>query len=234
MRFAPYDQIAGEYYDSFHKTCRNFDQTTLKAIEPIRPRIPQDGLILDIGCGRGRCVEFLNVEADRVIQLDNSRAMLEISPRENCLLQVLHDAEELPFLACSFACVTSFLCDPFLGLNFLAETYRVLESGGLFLATTSTLEWGTALRDEIGIDCSETRFKTRAGNEIHVPSILVSTDRLVSMLMRTGFDDKKIQIQRHRLPNDADPVSSDVTTSANQLKCGVHDIDLINMIIAVK
>jgi SAM-dependent methyltransferase len=209
MKFAAYDQIAGEYYDAFHKTCRNFDQTTIKALESVRSRIPQGGLILDIGSGKGRCVEFLGVDANQVIQLDNSRAILDLSPRE------------------------AFLCDPYLGLDFLAEAYRILRTDGLFLATTPAYEWGTALRRGISIDSSEMRFETLAGSEVRVPSILVPRDRLVEMLRRVGFI-SEIQVQPHRLPKDAAPVSEDVTRAADALKCRVHELDLLYLVIARK
>src|SRR5262249_31933623 len=204
----------------FHKTCRNFDQTTLEAVKPFRSLIPQNGLILDIGSGKGRCVEFLGVNANRVIQLDNSHTMLRLSPKEECLIRIQHHAEKLPFLDQEFSCVTAFLCDPYLGLNFLAEAYRVLRLGGLFLATTPAYEWGRALRDRISIDVSETRFKTLAGSEIRTPSILVPRDRLVEMLGRGGFI-SEIKVQPHRLPKDAAPVSEDVSKAAEALKCGI-------------
>jgi SAM-dependent methyltransferase len=234
MYFAPYDQIAGEYYNDFHKTCRNFDETTLKAIESIRTRIPKDGLILDIGCGRGRCIEYLSVESNRIIQLDNSLAMLKLSPREDCLIRILHEAEQLPFLDMQFACVTSFLCDTFFGLNFLAEAFRVLNAGGLFLSTMPSFEWGTALRRELSIDSSETRFKTIAGSEIRVPSVLVSTNRLVAMLEKVGFDGSQIEVQKHKLPEGISPISDDITIAADKLKCSVNDLDLVYLIIASK
>jgi SAM-dependent methyltransferase len=233
MKFAPYDQIAGEYYDAFHKTCRNFDQTTFKALTSVRSLLPQSGLILDIGSGKGRCVEFLGVDANRIIQLDNSRAMLDLSPREECLIRIQHDAEQLPFLSKEFSCVTAFLCDPYLGLDFLAEAYRVLRTSGLLLATTPAYEWGTALRRGISIDSSETRFKTLAGSEIRVPSVLVPRDRLVEMLRRVGFV-SEIQVQPHRLPEDAAPLSDDITIAADVLKCGVHELDLLYLVIARK
>lgn len=160
MNFAPYDQIAGEYYDAFHKTCRNFDQTTSRAIESVRPLAPHSGLILDVGAGKGRCIELLGVDQNRIIQLDNSSVMLGLYPREPSLLRIQHDAEQLPFLDREFSCVTAFLCYPYLGLNFLSEAHRVLRPGGLFLSTTPAYEWGTALRRGIAIDYSETRFKT--------------------------------------------------------------------------
>lgn len=233
MKFAAYDQIAGEYYDAFHKTCRNFDQTTVKALESVRSQIPPRGMILDIGAGKGRCVEFLGVDSNRIIQLDNSHPMLVLSPREQCLIRIQHEAEQLPFLDNEFSCVAAFLCDPFLGLDFLSEAYRVLSPGGIFLATTPAYDWSISLRRGIPIESSETRFKTLAGSEIRVPSVLVVRERLVEMLHRAGFV-AGVQVQPHRLPEGAAPISEDVIKAAEVLKCDVRQLDLLHFVIASK
>ena len=235
MKFAPYDDIADEYYDEFHKTCRNFDYTTLKGLERIRSRVPADGVVLDIGSGRGRCGEFLGIDASRVIQLDNSRRMLEQGNREPCLVRILHDAERLPFLDAQFSCVTSFLCDPFLGLDFLGESFRVLGADGLFIATTPTLEWGHVLRRVISIDDSQTRFKTKAvGPDLKVPSALVSRERLIQMLEWVGFTLSRLEVTVLRLPTDSPSVSDDIEIAANNLACRVNEVDLLYLVVATK
>ena len=128
---AAYDRLAGEYYDAGHKTSRNFDEATRGALLTLNLRLPTNGLTLDAGCGRGRCGEFLQVPPSQVIQLDNSPAMLSFAGREPSLVRVLHDAEQLPFPSSEFSVVAAFLCDPFLGLNFLSEARRVLSPGGV-------------------------------------------------------------------------------------------------------
>ncbi len=234
MSNTPYDHIAGEYYDPFHKTCRNFDQATLVAVQDLPARVPVNGLVLDVGAGRGRCKEFLGIESKRVIQLDNSRTMLEVQPREDCLLRILHDAESLPFLDSQFCCVTAFLCDPFLGLNFLWEVYRVLSPNGLFVATTPSYEWGVALRKELQINTSLTRFTTKAGTQVVVPSILIPSDRLIEMLKLAGFRQDRVQLKRHRLPPNASPISQDISVPAQKLGYNVHELDILYSIVAEK
>src|SRR4029453_6683308 len=113
MYKVPYDALASEYYDTSHKTSRNFDAATQEALRSLKLTLP-DGLILDVGCGRGRCCEFLHVSPDRIVQLDNSIEMLKVVPREPAMLKVVHDAEELPFPYGEFATVAAFLCDPYL------------------------------------------------------------------------------------------------------------------------
>jgi SAM-dependent methyltransferase len=232
--FAPYDEISGEYYSDAHKTCRNFDLTTIGALRPLAKRIPAAGLILDIGCGKGRCIEYLGVDSNRIVQLDNSRKMLSNPLREDCLVRVLHDAQDLPFLDETFSCVTSFLCDPFFGLTFLAESFRVLKNDGLFIATTPSYEWGLALRTVIGIDHAETRFKTINGESIQVPSVLVPSAQIVKMLEHVGFESSRIEIEQLRLPESAQSISKDIEISASLLKRQPHNIDLITLIVATK
>jgi SAM-dependent methyltransferase len=139
MNRTPYEVLASEYYDNSHTTSRNFDAATQEALRTLRLTMP-DGVTLDVGCGRGRCSEFLHIAPDRVVQLDNSAAMLKLVPREPAILKVMHDAEELPFPDGEFAAVVAFLCDPYLGLNFLSEARRVLRADWLLLGTTPSYE----------------------------------------------------------------------------------------------
>jgi len=155
MSEAPYDRIASEYYLPEHQTSRNFDRTAMAALASVRALVPRDGLILEVGSGRGRSCELLEIDPRRVIQLDNSVRMLEVEPREDCALRVLHRAESLPFLNDEYACITAFLCDPFLGLEFLGESHRVLRKGGFLIATTPAYEWGAPLRNELKISSND-------------------------------------------------------------------------------
>lgn len=66
-----------------------------------------------------------------------------------------------------------------------------------------------------------------------MPSTLVQRDRLVDMLRCVGFT-SDIQVQPHRLPKDATPVSDDVTRAAEALRCGVHELELLYLVIARK
>ena len=76
-----YDEIATEYYDTRHVTSRNFDNTTRVALAENPIAVP-DGLVLEIGSGRGRAIEFLHVDASCIVQLDNSEAMFALEGRE--------------------------------------------------------------------------------------------------------------------------------------------------------
>ncbi|MGX1793720.1 class I SAM-dependent methyltransferase [Microbacterium sp. NPDC055312] len=224
----PYDALANEYYDDDHKTCRNFDATTLTALAHLRSKLPA-GKVLEVGAGRGRANEFLRIEPGRVVQLDNSAAMLNLEPREASFLRVLSDAESLPFPDDEFDLVLGFLCDPFLGLNFLSEARRVLKPGGLLVATTPSETWGKALRGGLGVDDMETRFVLRDGSTVKVPSALYPPMQLRSMLEAAGFKRKSIRISSHCLPADTESVSGDVIAPAMRLGVSEHKLPLLDL-----
>jgi SAM-dependent methyltransferase len=232
---APYDTIAEEYYDlDLHKTSRNFDSATKAAFADtaIRNRLPKDGLLLDVGAGRGRAHEFLGIEPNRIIQLDESARMLALQPREDCLLRVKHRAEFLPFVHSQFSCIAAFLCDGYIGLDFLSEAFRVLRSSGILIGTLPAKAWGTPLREEINCDLSLTRFVTMREETVFCPSTLLSNDELFAMLRCVGFEAAGIEITSLTLPRDATPISKDIVRPAAKLGVEVHELPILQFFIA--
>jgi SAM-dependent methyltransferase len=232
---SPYDAIAEEYYNpDLHKTSRNFDCATKAAFAnaAIRSRLPREGLFLDVGAGRGRVQEFLGVEARRVVQLDDSARMLALEEREECVLRIKHRAESLPFLADQFACVSAFLCDAYVGLDFLAEAFRVLRPGGILVGTVPAKKWGVALREAIKCDLSLARFLTRTEETIFLPSTLLDQDELLAMLQRVGFAAEMINIVPLTLPLGATPVSKDIERPAIRLGVPIHELPLLLSFVA--
>jgi SAM-dependent methyltransferase len=229
-----YDVIAAEYYQDSHRTCRNFDEASKAALTSFRTRVPSEGLVLDVGAGRGRCNEYIGVDTSRVVQLDDSRFMLKVEPRESCLLRVLHSAERLPFPDGEFNCATAFLCDAFIGLNCLTEIHRVLKRRGIFIGTLPSYEWGKPLRDQLGIEIFQTRFVTGRGETVILPSVLVPASQISEMLVVAGFQPDCIRISKHRLPATVTQVSPDVEKPANILGCSPYQLDLIYTIYAVR
>lgn len=227
-----YDALASEYYDSFHRTCRNFDETTVNALTDRPVTIPAEGLVLDVGCGRGRCIEFLGVDAQRIVQLDSSRKMLELQDRESCCVRMLADATDVPLLDDQFIAVVGFLIDPFIGLNFFSEAFRLLRVGGVFFASTPTSEWGLPLRNELAMEASSAQFLTKQNETVILPSTLIPTEKLGEMLAHTGFQD--IQVTSHCLPKTANQISPDIQCVAKQREIEVYELPIIHLVSANK
>lgn len=232
---SPYDSIAGEYYSASHKTSRNFDEATSSSLDSEPIAVAKDGLVLDVGCGRGRCGEFLNVAPGRVVQLDSSLEMLNLTDREQSLLRVWADATELPFLGCEFAVVAAFLCDAYLGLQFLAEANRVLSPGGRLVLTTPSLEWGEPLRAKLKLDIHETRFmRVDGGVEVRVPSYLYPVEQLGEMLIRVGFAADNIKSRRLRLPGTTEDISRDIFDPEGRDSSDPYALDILYLVTVTK
>ncbi len=227
-----YDIIADEYYDVRHITSRNFDQTTAYALKNWK-LARHDGLILEVGAGRGRSSEFLGLAGERVIQLDSSDKMLHLPNREACLLKVHADACAIPLSSQQFTAVVGFLADPFFGLDSLAEAWRMLIDGGELVVTLPTLQWGEPLRRRLAIDLMTTRFKI-IGKEsvVKLPSILHSKQRIIDMLKLTKF--RQISVIDVPLPARVPDVSKDITSVYDELKIKREDLPLIHVIRAVR
>jgi len=227
-----YAELASEYYDPFHKTCRNFDSATKAALARHPVTLPPDGLILEVGCGRGRCQEFLGAPGERVVQLDACREMLALVNREPAVVRVLADATSVPLMDGQFSAVVGFLIDSFIGLKFFAEAYRLLTPGGLLAVTTPAAEWGQSLRGSQEPDISSARFLTMNSRTIIVPSTLVAAARIEEMVRFGGFE--SVSATGEPLPRDVQPISLDVEAAAVRRGVPVHDLPLVYIIRARK
>lgn len=215
-----YDKIAKEYYDARHQTCRNFDATTLKALSDMRLFLPPP--IIELGAGRGRCIEFTGRVAS--VQVDSSFEMLNIHPREPGI-PVLADARSLPFPAGSFRSAVAFLCDPFLDDRFLAEVRRVTRDE--VLLTFPCADWAIALRG--GEDKHETTFVTNDGGKVTVPSNIWRGNDLQMRMIQMGF--RQVDVSFHYLPVDEEP-SEAVKIAARNVGVDPIDLPLITLIRA--
>jgi ubiquinone/menaquinone biosynthesis C-methylase UbiE len=172
------------------------------------------------------------VSTNRIIQLDSSQKMLALTPREPCCLRLHADATSIPLFDEQVGAVVGFLIDPFAGLNFFSEAYRVLAPGGWFFATTPTAGWGLPLREEIEVEASFTRFVTRDSKIVEVPSTLIPQDQLTEMLEYLGFE--RVSVRSHSLPPGTGPISNDILRVAKAKGIDVYSLPLVHLVSAFK
>lgn len=228
---SPYALLAGEYYSKAHKTSRNFDLATRETIGEWRI---ENSLVrsVELGAGCGRVGEFLGVGPDHLVQVDISAEMLQVKPREECFIRVRCDARNTPFLDNSFDLAAAFLFDPFNDESLYHEVYRLLDSGGIFIATLPSLAWGSLLRCHLNLPIDQTRFYTSSGEVILAPSFLSSPSEIVAHLVGAGFTD--IDVRDGYLPTDTEVVSPDIILAADAAGKSVDSIPIISALRAVK
>lgn len=229
-----YDEIASEYYSPRHITSRNFDEATLYTLKTNPILIPQNGLILEFGAGRGKSNSFLGIDAKRIIQLDWSLKMLALTDREDSLLRIHSRAEKTPFLDYEFATCAAFLCDPFWNKEFLTESFRVLKDGGVFIGTLPSFTWGVNLRSKLNFAPNTTKFLTEGGKELVLTSILSSREEILDLLLTVGYPRKFISISSAALSPNSSKISSHISISARNQKLDEKEIEIIDIIIAKK
>jgi ubiquinone/menaquinone biosynthesis C-methylase UbiE len=232
MAKSGYDLIAREYYDAGHVTSRNFDEITKDALSQEKV-IFVDGLVLECGAGKGRATEYLKLNSNQIVQLDASLKMLELEEREQCLIQLNADACRIPMPSQQFVGVVGFLVDPFLGLDFLSEAYRMLKDGGKLLLTSPSEEWGSALRKKLNLDEMTTRFKILGTEDtVVLPSILHSKVKIEEMLKHVGFNN--VLVKGHCLSENVKNTSPDITCVLNELNIDKNELPIIYTIRATR
>lgn len=227
-----YDEVAGEYYDASHVTSRNFDAATAAFMSQWDCPIPENGLVLDLGAGRGCARSYCGVPAKRIIQADISGKMLLLSPREPSRAQVQCDALRLPFAPKTFSAVTAFLCDAYNRPRLYSEVGRTLTGGGVFVGTLPHYEWGAVLRRLRGYSARRARFLTRSGRPAEVDSFLMRSEEMADCLAGNGL----VVAARHdlRLPVSEVRVSPDVLAPAEFLGVSPYELPVVQLIVARK
>jgi len=225
-----YDQIASEYYLERHITSRNFDSATSGSRLLVERYLPSDGLVLDLGAGRGRVEEYIGVAPDRIIELDLSAKMLRLSPRGKSQERIQSDALSLPFKSSSFSLVAAFLFDPFNKPKLYREISRVLSPGGMFIGTLPQYEWGKALRKIRGYKFKVVRFVKNNGEYITLNSFLMSDSTLDLELSQANM--KVMRMDNLCLSPNVGKISPDVVAPAEFLGLDPKNLPIVKLVLA--
>jgi SAM-dependent methyltransferase len=170
-----YDEIAAQYHEE-----RSEAPAELSLLESFAGSVPDDGRVLDAGCGGGAPVTAFLSDRVEVTGLDFSRAQLELADeRLPGTPLVQGDMTGLPFADGAFG----GLCSIYAVIHVpwkhhracFAEFHRVLEPGAPVLLTVGTTDWCGHNDDWMGF-----------GAEMHweIPGL----ERTADLLEAAGFD----------------------------------------------
>ncbi len=226
-----YSRIAQEYYSDKHITSRNFDIATRDYFKNNSVTIPEKGLIIEFGAGKGRSNEYCNIDPDRLVQTDISEEMLSLEPRGESFLKVISDACNTPFLDKSFSVATAFLFDPFNVHNFYKELARLLNGGGVFIGTLPHFKWGSTLRQTIKYSQTKTKFLTLKGEFLEFDSYLSTDSQIQKNFKEMDFD---VIIKDIYLPKTVTKISPHIEIPAKELGLSPFEIPILQYIFAKK
>lgn len=231
-----YDSIADEYYDPRHITSRNFDATTKEYCDKHKLPVPDEGVFLEIGCGKGSAKKYFNVNLNKVVQTDFSLRMLKISPREKSMCAVQCNAEELPFCGSSFSAAFAFLYDPYNTERFYFELEKILKPNAIFIGTLPHFTWGSLLRSKLQINKDKTQFKKFVSvgdkNSVELDSFLTTDEETQQLLEKVNF--KRIEMFDLCLPPHIKEISPHIRLPASALGVSPYELPIVKLIVAKK
>jgi SAM-dependent methyltransferase len=230
---AAYSLIGDEYYDAFHLTSRNFEESISGFLAEHPLDIRRGSRYLEVGCGRSR-LNRVRHDGSQFVLLDLCERMLQHSLADGVgpgSTPLLGSAFALPFRNETFRTVFAFLGDPFFHPDYLDEVRRVLIPGGSILQIVPSHDWGATLRASRGAPIHLSHF-FRGSREAFGPSFLLPKSEISRALNSAGFN--AIRIGDLFLPQSIQPefVSPDILVPAALRSVGAHGLPILNVIQA--
>jgi len=230
-----WDALATEYYSEIHKTTRNFDKIIRHNVLKLVKKLHANGLYFDLGGGRGLVEELYKKDNVSIVIGDFSVPMMRTRNESfSSTSQIQMDAFKMPFRANIFDGVFSFLGDPYALQEVFGGVLRILKPNGFFLLTLPSKIWAENLRPFLGVELNETRFITRDGKLVNIPSFVFGTVDLRVTLLDVGF--KKVKAGEWQSLNliSKEEFSKDILTSARNLGISPENLPLITYALAWK
>ncbi len=235
IRSSNYDEIAEEYYEDFHLTSRNLDLASYNFFSSLALLNNRTGLVLELGAGRGKTQEYLNINQKDIIYTDLSYKMLLLNSKESCLNKIQCDSFSLPFLNNSFTTITAFLFDPFNLSKLYCEITRVLKKKGIFIGTLPHPKFALTFRKKTGINHNKTFLKKYQSNNaeyIQLDSYLMTEFEIKEVMHNNNLN--LIKTYDILLPKFIRNISKHIITAANELKLTPYTIPILMVIIGEK
>lgn len=128
-----WDQIAYDYYNNIHHTCRIFDAVIDFYMSKYIKKLPKQGIFLDLGGGSGKLQKYINSLKSNLIIGDISKNILNIGKNDSLnLSHIQFSVNELPFCERIFDGIVSILGDSYMHPKVFQKIYDTLKFGGSF------------------------------------------------------------------------------------------------------
>ncbi len=199
-----YSLISHEYYESFHRTCKLFDNLNSVAVLnwDLENFLNNRHIkILEVGCGKSKLVEFWRFKTKNIFLSDISIKMLQHSIQINNILAnfFVSSSLEIPIKNSGIDLLFSFLSDPYNIFDFYKESYRVLSKNGIMFGTIPSFDWASGARFNYR-DKTIAAFKTQSGISVKLPSLIDTIENLQNKLLSACF--RRVIIDCIYIPNE--------------------------------
>jgi SAM-dependent methyltransferase len=203
-----YNDIANEYDDDDHATCRDFNYCTSVFLNEFftspKHKIKNNMKYLDIGVGTGKTLETKfnnsnNLLIDLLIEkkcsidvLDFSEKMIEIVKNKfgdkinNYINESIFDFKS----EIKYDIIVAALCDPYLTREFLDIASKILENGGHLILTYPSTSWAKQTRENSNIN--KIIYKNKNGKKYDSYSFCWEATNLLEYLKKSGLHNKKL------------------------------------------
>jgi 2-polyprenyl-3-methyl-5-hydroxy-6-metoxy-1,4-benzoquinol methylase len=200
-----YNNIANEYEDDAHATCRDFEYFTNVFLNYFFTsyKIEDNVRYLDIGIGTGKSLET---------RMDNNNTLIDFLIKKRCIIDVLDISEEMIKVTKNkfhekinnyiqksifdfrpeqkYNIIVATLCDPYLTKEFIKIANSILEINGYLILIYPSLSWARQIR---GNSCSaKITFNSRNGKKYHSYSFCWDGNNLWRYLEKIGFHNKSL------------------------------------------
>lgn len=158
-----YNNIANEYDDDDHTTCRDFDYCTSAFLNEFftSHKIEVNMRYLDIGVGTGKTLET---------KINNDKSLIDLLVERNCRIDVLDISDKMIEIVknkfhdkinnyiiksifkfmpeIKYDIIVAVLCDPYLTDGFLNIASKILETSGYLILTYPSVSWAKQVRGD--------------------------------------------------------------------------------------
>ena len=230
-----WEQIAYHYYTDYHPTTRNFDAVIDFYLPSYLKRVPKQGLFLDLGGGRGKLHQFMQLHRSKIIVGDISINMLKIEEETSQdFLRIQLSAFHLPFRNGIFDGVISILGDPYVLPEVFQEVWRILKFEGIFIIALPSKLWASTLRPKIRVPLDKTVFTNKIYGTIKVPSFSYSEIELKNHLLNAKFRNVKVRSFTAKHLIQKSELSPHILIPCKNLGISPYDLPIVTIASACK
>lgn len=224
-----YSAIAPAFTEDKRVTTAYFHKLSLPFLASAHAScVTPNARVLEVGPGNGWLISALHLVSNGYVGADISQEMIDVLAARfpgRCFMRA--SARALPFPAEAFDIIMCSLADSYFYPAALCELSRVLHPQGAMIMTMPAAAWARGIRRPE--EMTRTTFSLLDGPGATVFSFALDPADLAACLRLAG-----LTVTRHEVMRGELPAPDMVTRSAQTLGVAVHDLAIVDCLLARK